>query len=123
MKSFQSLLIALLLITYGCSVDSGTPVKEWSKNEIVGYTYELKSYKYYERLSFSKNGMVAVSAGQRSGPIITPLWSWKINNNGVLNISDNDGKERIVLNLVEIKNNKATVISNNKTLVYERSKD
>ena len=96
---------------------------KWSSKEIVGYTYQLKDKENYESLSFSENGMVAITAGQKGGPLMGPLWFWKIDAKKTLVISDNDGKERIVLNLVEIKNNKVTVLSNNEMLVYKRSRN
>ena len=95
----------------------------WSSKEIVGYTYKLIDDKSYESLAFDDNGMVALTAGQKGGPLMSPLWFWKIDDKGTLIISDSDGKERIVLNLVEIKNNKITVLNNNKTLVYKRSRN
>ena len=55
-----------------------TRSSQWTRDSVVGLTIELVDPVRYELMSFSRDGLVPITAGQKNGPMTKPLFYWKI---------------------------------------------
>src|SRR5437762_8679616 len=51
---------------------------QWTKDSVVGLTIELVDPVRYEWMSFSRDGLVPITVGQKSGWMTGPVFYWKI---------------------------------------------
>lgn len=79
---FLAILSALTLL--GCSPrNKGTP-SSWANLQITGKSLELIDSTQIETYQFLKNGIVAVTIGEKNGQAAAPILYWKIEHNNLL---------------------------------------
>lgn len=67
-----------LLLIAGCAQERlGTPVT-WAQMKVETLELELVDSDRYELLMFGPTGMVSLTVGAKSGPLIGPLLYWRI---------------------------------------------
>jgi hypothetical protein len=55
-----------------------TETPRWTNDSVVGLTIELVDPVRYERMTFTRDGAVPISVGQKNGPVTAPVFSWAI---------------------------------------------
>ena len=94
MKTFCSVLFAGCLL-FPCDAQqqlTAPPAQpQWTKAEIVGLTIELIDPAIVESMTFTADGAVILTVGQKNGPITAPVFFWEFLS-GRLRITS-DGKQ------------------------------
>lgn len=128
-KPIRQLLLSLLLLLTSAMSHSVAPVppqplpaniQGWSPNWLVGTTLDLVSETRVLTLRFGESGFVAITAGQKAGPLTGPLLPWRIENGKLLigySAQPKDGIE-----FVSISGNKLVTRSEGRSEIYEVSR-
>ncbi len=61
---------------------------KWQASDIVGYRLELIDKQIYQSFAFTAEGDVIGGVGMVKGLRGAPVWRWRIDNEGVLNIEE-----------------------------------
>ncbi len=92
--SFITISLAILsaLALFGCSPrDKGNP-SLWANLQITGKLLELIDPTQIETYQFLKNGIVAVTIGEKNGQVAAPVLYWKIENDNLFIAETQDFK-------------------------------
>jgi len=102
---------AFLVLLASCSGDEATDPQAipWQTSELVGYRYELVDKDHVEQYAFAKDGMVALTTGQKNGPVMGTTYYWSIDKKGVLSIGRESGSTDVRLVKLKSNNDQVTV--------------
>jgi len=77
MHILSSLVLTAFMLTACGSHESGKKVS-WSALDIERLQLELIEDEKYELYSFGKEGTVSATIGLRNGPLVAPLFYWRV---------------------------------------------
>jgi uncharacterized protein YcfL len=95
MKTLCSLLLTGFLLSSCTAQQRVTPSPaqpQWTKADITGLSIELIDPKAIESMTFTADGLVPLTVGEKNGPVTGPLFYWEFIS-GRLRITS-DGKQR-----------------------------
>jgi hypothetical protein len=119
-KLYIALLALVTAVSVGCSRHSYDSV--WKKSDLNNLTIDLISETKVEWMSFGSDGYVSVTAGERGGPLVGPLFYWKIDADGSLLVDDEDGQIYYKIRKIELTDTKLVAEINGKQQTYKRLK-
>ena len=83
----ESLLLTALILA-ACSPDESGKEVSWSALNMERLQLELIDDQKYELYSFGKEGTVSATIGLRNGPLMAPLFYWRVEGDHLI-ISEN----------------------------------
>lgn len=94
---------------------------KWSAAELLGSTWQLQDGNQIENMAFYPNGFLPITLGVQSptGPVImAPVFHWAVDGDGVLVISDHQGKLYKKIYKISVTPERITVNVNGQTQIY-----
>ena len=74
----------------------------WTEKDLIGVSIERVHPEKVEVYTFGKDGNVAVTVGRVNGPVMAPLFKWRIRE-GLLQVFDHEDREQAEFQLLEWK--------------------
>jgi hypothetical protein len=96
---------------------------EWKRDYVENFKYTLVDEKKYLVFYFSDNDNVAVTYGVKNCEYISPMYEWKIDENGELVFYEpkKDVKNEVMrFSLIELSNDKVLVRNEGEEWVFQR---
>ncbi len=81
-------IVLIAVVLAACSSDESGKEASWSALNMERLQLELIDDQKYELYSFGKEGTVSATVGLRNGPLIAPLFYWRVEGDHLI-ISEN----------------------------------